>query len=97
MKAALLKRLQRLEEVRASGPRPVELQFGYLKKLPPDYTGERHVVTLGRLPDGNYQWEERPGPAPANEDEDCSKTIIRMNLVEAKHDLQEHGAGRSQQ
>jgi hypothetical protein len=63
------------------------LQFGYLEKLPPDYTGERHVVTRGRLPDGNYQWEERPGPRPSNEDEDCSKTIIRMNLVEAK---QEH-------
>ena len=93
MKAALLKRLQRLEEVRAAEPRPLELQFGYLKKLPPDYTGERHVVTLGRLPDGNYQWEERPGLAPANEDEDCSKTIIRINLVEAKH----HGAGRTPQ
>jgi hypothetical protein len=88
MKAALLKRLQRLEEVRAAEPRPVELQFGYLKKLPPDYTGERHVVTLGRLADGNYQWEERPGPAPV-EEEDNSKTIIRMNLVEVKH----HGAG----
>jgi hypothetical protein len=85
MKATLLKRLQRLEEVRAAEPRPVELQFGYLKKLQPDYTGERHVVTLGRLADGNYQWEERPGPAPANGDEDYSKMIIRMNLVEAKH------------
>ena len=44
MKAALLKRLQRLEVVSATEHRPVELQFGYLKKLPPDYTGERHVV-----------------------------------------------------
>ena len=74
MKAAPLKRLQRLEEVRATEHRPLELQFGYLNKLPPDYTGERHVVTLGRLPDWKYQWEERPGPAPANEDEDYSKT-----------------------
>ena len=74
---ALLKRLQRLEEVRATEHRPLELQFGYLEKLPPDYTGERHVVTRGRLPDGNYQWEERPGPRPSNEDEGCSKTIIR--------------------
>ena len=90
---ALLKRLQRLEEVRATEHRPLELQFGYLEKLPPDYTGERHVVTLGRLPDGKYQWEERPGLAPANEDEDCSRTIIRINLVEAKH----HGAGRTPQ
>jgi hypothetical protein len=89
----VLKRLQRLEEVRAAEPRPLELQFGYLKKLPPDYTGERHVVTLGRLPDGNYQWEQRPGPAPANEDEDYSKTIVRINLVEAKH----HGASRTPQ
>jgi len=85
--------LQRLEEVRATEHRPLELQFGYLEKLPPDYTGERHVVTLGRLPDGNYQWEERLGPAPADEDEDCSKTIMGINLVEAKH----HGAGRSPQ
>lgn len=85
MKAALLKRLQRLEAVRAAAPRPVELRFSHLKKLSSDYAGERHVVTLGRLPDGNYQWEERPGPAPANEDENCSKTIIRINLVEAKH------------
>jgi hypothetical protein len=92
MKAALLNRLQRLEQMRAGGSRPVELQFGYLKKLPPDYTGERHVVTLGRLLDGNYQWEERPGPAPV-EDEDYSKTIIRLNLVEAKH----HGAGLTPQ
>jgi hypothetical protein len=43
------------------------------------------------LPDGNHQWEERLGPA--KEDEDCSKTIIRINLVEAKH----HGAGRTAQ
>jgi hypothetical protein len=62
MKAALLKRLQRLEEVRAAEPRSLELQFGYLKKPPPDYTGERHIVTLVRSPDGEYQWEERPSP-----------------------------------
>ena len=43
--------------VRAAEPRPRELRFGYLKKLPPDYTGERHTVTLDRLPDGKYQWE----------------------------------------
>ena len=47
IKAALLKRLQRLEEVRAAEPRPIELQFGYLKRLPPDYTGERHGVSPG--------------------------------------------------
>ena len=73
-------------------PASLQVRFGYLRELPPDYTGERHVVTLGRLPDGNYQWEERPGLAPANEDEDCAKTIIRINLVEAKHGQHEPAA-----
>jgi hypothetical protein len=40
------------------------LQIGhYVKQLSPEYTGERHVVTVGRLADGTYHWE-RPGPAP---------------------------------
>jgi hypothetical protein len=60
----LLKHLQRLEEVQATESRPLEVQFGYLKEPPADYTGERHVVALGRDPDGKYQWEEQPGPAP---------------------------------
>ena len=61
---SLLTRLKRLERVRAAERQPpIELQIGYLKKLPPEYTGERHVATVGRLSDGKYQWEERPGPA----------------------------------
>ena len=64
MKAALLKRVQRLEEVRVVACNPPEFQVGYLKKLPADYTGERHIVTVGRDPDGTYHWEERPGPEP---------------------------------
>jgi hypothetical protein len=79
---SLLTRLKRLENVRAAERLPqVELQIGYLKKLPPEYTGERHVVTVGRLSDGKYQWEERPGPAPANEDDGDPRTIFRVNLV----------------
>jgi hypothetical protein len=39
MKTVLLKRLKRLEEVRAVGDSPpVELQLGYVKKLPQEYT-----------------------------------------------------------
>ena len=64
MKAALLKRVQRLEEVRVVACNPPEFQVGYLKKLPADYTGERHIVTVGRDPDGTYHWEERRGPEP---------------------------------
>jgi hypothetical protein len=70
MKAALLKRLKHLEEVQATeNLPPVEFQVGYLKSLPAEYTGERHIVTVGRDPDGLYQWEERPGPEPADEDQ----------------------------
>jgi len=64
MKAALLKRVQRLEEVRVVACQPPEFQVGYLKKLPAEYTGERHIVTVGRDPDGTYRWEEGRGPEP---------------------------------
>ena len=68
MKAGLLKRLKRLEEVRPDDNLAlVELQIGYLKNLPAEYTGERHIVTVGRDADGTYQWEERRGPAPRDE------------------------------
>jgi hypothetical protein len=83
MKTAILKRLKRLEEVRAivAGP-PVALQIGYLRGLPAEYTGERHVVTVGRDADGKYRWEERRGAPPASEDGPAS--IIRILLVRAK-------------
>jgi hypothetical protein len=83
MKTALLKRLKRLEEVRAVGDSPpVELQLGYVKKLPQEYTGERHVLTAGRAADGTYRWEERRGVPPASED--SGTHIIRVILVGAK-------------
>ena len=83
MKTALLKRVKRLEEVRAveSQP-PFEWQIGYVRKLPPEYGGERHVVTVGRAADGKYRWEERRGAPPASEDGPTS--IIRVFLVGAK-------------
>jgi hypothetical protein len=80
---SLLTRLKRLERVRAAERQPpIELQIGYLKKLPPEYTGERHVVTVRRHTDGTYRWEERPGASPASED--SSKWIIRSILVGVK-------------
>ena len=77
-----LTRLKRLENVRAPERlAPVELQIGYVKELPREYTGERHIVTVGRGPDDAYQWEERPGPAPAREGGGNTKTIIMVELV----------------
>ena len=53
MKTALLRRLKRLEEVRAVETQAsVEFQMGYVKKLPEEYNGERHMVTVGRAADG---------------------------------------------
>ena len=87
MKAALVKRLQHLEQVPTLEDQgPVEIQLGHLKKLPPEYAGERHVVTVGRDPDGRYQWEERLGLAPANEEEGNARRIIRLNLVASPHE-----------
>ena len=68
MKAALLSRLVRLEAntVRSG---PLVLRYGWLRRLPKDFVGARHVVTVKREPAGspNVEWcqfEERPGPAP---------------------------------
>ena len=41
MKAPLLKRLQRLEQVRGVQCQPPEFQLGYLEEPPAEYTGER--------------------------------------------------------
>jgi hypothetical protein len=62
--------------------RQVELQIGYIKKLPEGYAGERHEATVGCLSDGIYLWEERPGPPPASAD--SGTHIIRVILVGAK-------------
>ena len=72
MKTALLKRLKRLEEVRAVGSQAsLEFQIGYVKKLPPEYTGERHV-SLG-------------GPTGASRaNEDGHTWILRLFLARAK-------------
>ena len=78
-----LKRLRHLEQVHTvEGQGPLDFQMGYLKKLPPEYAGERHVVTVGLGADGKYRWEERPG-APLV-DEDSRTSVIRIFLVRAK-------------
>jgi hypothetical protein len=72
MNARLLSRLQRLEAQQALS-QPCLIQYGWLKRLPDDYAGERHVVTIKQEPTGqNFEWcqfEERPGPASSGSDE----------------------------
>ena len=82
MRAALRSRLERLE-VRVEPKKPHFFRSGYLKTLPADYVGERHVVIVNREPSGtpNGEWcefEERPGPAPpdAQDEQDCTTIYI---------------------
>jgi hypothetical protein len=82
MRSALRSRVERLEVV-AEPKKPQRFRSGYLKTLPADYVGERHVVIVKREPAGapNGEWcefEERPGPVPvdAQEDQDCTTIYI---------------------
>ena len=79
MRAALRSRLERLE-VRVEPKKPHFFRSGYLKTLPADYVGERHVVIVKREPSGNGEWcefKERPGPAPADAlEENCTTIYI---------------------
>jgi hypothetical protein len=53
-----------------------DIRKGYLKTLPEDYTGPRHVVTVRQIPpeeiapperdDNWFEWEDRPGPEPVS-------------------------------
>jgi hypothetical protein len=81
MKSALVTRLKRLENAGATDREfRVEVQRGYLNKLPREYIGERHIVSIGRLPDGNHQFEERPGPEPRGLD-DSNVLRVRTFLM----------------
>ena len=80
MRTTLRSRLERLEAV-AVTKKPLLFRSGYLKTLPADYVGERHVVIVKREPSGgpgNVEWcefEERPGPAPPDAQEEDAITI----------------------
>jgi hypothetical protein len=68
--------------------RRLTIQLGNLKTLPEDYTGPRHVVTAKQLPPDSigrvwFEWEERPGPGPAEQSDRLSdEQIIRVCYVE---------------
>jgi hypothetical protein len=68
MKRGLLTRLARLEVRTSSAECRVTVRFGHLKRLPPEYTGERHVIVTRELPNqGEQEWvefQEVPGPEP---------------------------------
>jgi hypothetical protein len=101
------KRIAKAETAIGVGERQhsVEVQMGHTQRLPASYVGERHVVTVSRLPNGHYEWEERPGPEPAEAETDPSLSgaslvmrvsgaslVMRVNFVgppTAEPELQE--------
>jgi len=69
------------------------IQYGYLKTLPDDYIGPRHIVTVKQLPPGPggyfsedwFEWEERPGPEPAsNASGRDDEILVHVCYVDAK-------------
>ena len=85
MKTVVLARLKRLEAVRAveQSHRPFKIEFAYLKLLPRDYDGPRHIVKVGQRPDGRDECEERPGAPLPNHGESQDENVIRLYLVRA--------------
>ena len=71
MRAGLNSRLDRLERVEAQAAvfRSFQIRLGHIKRLSREYSGERHIEIVKRLPPRSsigewVEFEERPGPAP---------------------------------
>ena len=89
MRAGLNSRLDRLErvEAQAAAIRSLQIRLGPIKKLPCDYTGERHIAIVKRLPPRSpigewVEFEERPGPSPKPPEE----RIINVCFVGGEED-----------
>jgi hypothetical protein len=91
----LVSRLARLERLNrlSTAPQRLRIQYGYLKTLPDDYIGPRHVVTVKQIPpeelppssraEAWFEWEERPGPEPAsNATGPNDEVLVRVSYVE---------------
>ena len=45
------------------------------KLLPREYSGPRHIVAVGQRPDGQGEYEERPGAPPPNQGRGNDETL----------------------
>jgi hypothetical protein len=86
MRSALLARLKRLETVRAveESDRLLKVEFAYLKQLPREYSGPRHIVSVSKRPDGRCAYEERPGPPPRNQERRNDENVMTIFFVRAQ-------------
>jgi len=86
MRSALLARVKRLETVKAveDSDRPLKVEFAYLKQLPREYSGPRHIVSVSKRPDGRCEYEERLGKAPHNQSRVNDENVMTIYFVRAQ-------------
>jgi hypothetical protein len=98
MNARLRTRLAKLEFTRTiETEKRLVIRFGRLKRLPPDYEGERHVATVAgpgsdpAHPDW-YKFEERTGtdPRPA-ETSGTGERVLTVHFVTADRERESTG------
>ena len=84
----LLDRVRKLAQAQADADVSVTLILGHVKRLPPDYVGERHAIITKELGIRNgYRWVEYtevpgPKPEPTNEgDEEPCFPGPRRHLI----------------
>jgi hypothetical protein len=82
MRAGIIFRLRRLETTKAARLGCLRVEYGNVKELPKDHVGQRHVATIAQNADGTYEWEERPGPAPASDPDEENDTVIRVCYID---------------
>jgi hypothetical protein len=85
LRSALVTRLKRLESVRIVGEtnQRLKIEFAYLKLLPREYSGPRHIVKVGQRPDGRDECEERAGEPPPNQGRGNDENVMRVYFVRA--------------
>jgi hypothetical protein len=86
MKAGLLKRLERLESVQGvlESDRRLKVEIAHLRLLPPEYSGPRHIVTLGKRLNGREECEERAGEPPPNQALAQDEKVLKVYVVSAR-------------
>jgi hypothetical protein len=73
----------------------LRIPYGYLKALPDDYTGPRHIVMVKQTPPEElppaeravnwFEWEERPGPESASTaSRPNDEVLVQVRYGEAK-------------
>jgi hypothetical protein len=67
--------------------RPLKVEFAYLKLLPREYSGPRHIVSVSKRPDGRCDYEERPGPHPPNQSRGNDENVMTIFFVRAQETI----------